>query len=251
MFEPLRFTSLYEEWKSLALGRTNMMDRAKVLTIDVEVDPIKAKKWLPLGLKLDPSNSATIYIANFDQPTSFGSCYSEVAIIFHCRFMGFKVRHFSWMLVDDDVALLVGRELMGIPKKIGEFKIDLDSDHKEIEITRKGSKILKVTGFSKEKEFNPPPILDYLHLNLKGMFLPRLVMFRGGDIIHHANKMDVEVEVFGSERDPINTIGIGKVKNAYFYEASFGRSLLPQLPFIPVFLYTPLYRFKNFVFHHR
>jgi len=92
-----------------------IFEDAIFVALEVEIDPTKAVRAMPLGLR--PADRATLFVAHYPR-TSFGSVYSEAGLFVHLRFPRGAV-HCPWMLVDDDVALITGRELLGYPTVSG------------------------------------------------------------------------------------------------------------------------------------
>src|SRR5262245_15254611 len=93
---------------------------AHYLVADVELDPDLARRWVPRPLTLATPARASIFTAWFPT-TTFGSSYREAGILLHVEHAGRPAVYSPWMLVDDDVALILGRELLGYPKKIGQI----------------------------------------------------------------------------------------------------------------------------------
>lgn len=61
------------------------------------------------------------------------------------------------MPVDDDVAMIGGREQFGIPKKIAEITLDRDSDTVVGRVARKGSEILTLEDEAHRHRPEPAP----------------------------------------------------------------------------------------------
>ena len=83
-----------------------------------------AKSWLPPGVERAKPATATIFAAHFTE-ASFVSVYDEAGIFFHVRRRLLDAAFCPWMVVTDDVALIVVRELLGYPKKLARVTFDV------------------------------------------------------------------------------------------------------------------------------
>src|SRR5215467_12082445 len=66
---------------------------AHYLVADMAIDAAAAAPWFP--------------------DNTFGSRYCEAGLFLHVRHLGRRAIFSPWMIVDDDVALILGRELLG------------------------------------------------------------------------------------------------------------------------------------------
>ena len=104
-----------------------MWINAHVLAVDCEVNEGVAASWLPGGLRLSKPGRATIFVADYPE-TTFSDPYHEAGVLLHVKLGFSEAVHCPWMLVDDDVALILGREYMGFPKKLGEICLSVEED---------------------------------------------------------------------------------------------------------------------------
>src|ERR1700733_10245259 len=121
-----RLHALYE---MVAPGSPLYVD-AHYLVADVDLDPRRARGFVPFPLRLASPPTASVFTAFFPH-TSFGSVYREAGVFLHVRGVGMRAPTavFSpWMIVDDDVALIAGRELLGYPKKLGSIEWTMAGD---------------------------------------------------------------------------------------------------------------------------
>jgi len=187
-------------------GERNLWDNARFIFADVPVDKKEAQKRLPWGLKLTDPPRATLFIVDYTK-TSFTVPYHEAAMLLHVRHFWGAGLHCPWMIVDDDTALIFGRELLGYPKKAGEFVFEEDDQKASASVTRRGVKVLSMEGLKGERQTNPAPAFDVKTFNAGGpgsifLFNP-LWMFRPREVIHESREMEVKLEVGASEFDPI------------------------------------------------
>ena len=211
---------------------------ARFLAARVELDPVAARV-LPRGLSLSSPPRATVFVAHFPD-TSFRSIYNEAGVFLHVRRWGSEAIHCPWMLVDDDVALITGRELLGYPKKLGRIELREVGTRVHAEVERKGDRVLEMTATLGESDPTPPPMegqTTYNVLGSIGFSVQRLVKFAPREQILEARRARVELVVHRAERDPICDLGLGPVTSAHYYRLNLGAGVLPR----PVAAVSPTY----------
>jgi len=187
-------------------GKEDLWDNARFIFADVPVEPKVASKRLPWGLRLADPPRATLFIVDYTK-NSFTVPYHESAILLHVRHLLGAGLHCPWMVVDDDTALIFGRELLGYPKKMGEFVFEEDDDMVRASMTRRGTTVLSMEGVKGEREVPPRPAFDVKTFNAGGpgsLFVINPVwMFRPREVIHESRQMEVKINIEASEFDPI------------------------------------------------
>lgn len=204
--EPKSPLDVLRSFKDTLFGEENLWDDARFILADVPVDRDEAQRILPAGLRLTDPPTATLFIVDYKK-TSFTEPYKEAAVLLHVQsFLG-KGVHCPWMIVDDDTALIYGRELLGYPKKMGVFKFVEKEDRIKASITRRGVTVLELEGKRGAPQDPPPPVFDKKTFNAGGpgqMFLFNpLWLFNPSEVIHESYESDVKVTVRESEYDPI------------------------------------------------
>lgn len=206
-------------------GEENLWDNAHFILADVPLDKEEAKKILPRGLRLDDPPAATLFIADYKK-NSFTEPYKEAAVLVHVRSALGRGVHCPWMIVDDDTALIHGRELLGFPKKMGEFIFEEDDEHIKASITRRGVTVLEIEGTRGQAQDPAPPVLGRKIFNTGGpgqlYLLNPLWLFHPTEVIHESYTADVKVTVRDSEHDPIARFVTG--------EAVSGRMVVMDIP---------------------
>ncbi len=218
---------------------------AHYLVAEMDVDPVAAKRWVPLPLRLASPATATLFTAWFPH-NSFGSVYSEAGIFLHVEHLGRPAVFSPWMIVDDDVALITGRELLGYPKKMGEITFRIDGDAIEGIARRRGSELVRMKGTIREDVPDPPPVLARPHRNVRasmGLSLPKVIAFTPREEAISVKRVDLDVTVNGSERDPLSDLGFGAVRAARLHRVN----LAANLPPIPVAGVSPLWFLKQWL----
>lgn len=213
---------------------------AQYLVADVELDADRARRFVPWPLRLATPARANVFLAYFPHNT-FGSVYREAGVFFDiasCR-SGRRAVFSPWMIVDDDVALILGRELLGYPKKLGDLTWQLDGDRISASARRRGHTLVTMTGTLGGPLADPPPMLGRPHRNIRGsagVAMPKVIAFAPKERVCEVRAAALEVRIEGSERDPLHEMGFGRVLGARLHRVDLGGSLPP----LPIALVSPL-----------
>lgn len=117
---------------------------AEMVVAIFETNPDVAKEILPKPLTFSTDNLATAFVARYPE-TNFGCIYNEGALFLNCEFRGERGFYCLSMPVDDDMAMIGGREQFGYPKKIAEsITLERSDDRIVGSVTRKNSEILRI-----------------------------------------------------------------------------------------------------------
>jgi acetoacetate decarboxylase len=222
---------------------------AHYLVADMAIDARAARRWVPSPLRLLSPARASIFTAYFPT-TTFGSVYCEAGLFLHVEHCRTQAVFSPWMLVDDDVALIMGRELLGYPKKLGNITFQIDGDHICGVAQRRGSELLRMEGTLGERVANPPPMLGRPHRNVRsslGLAVPKLIAFTPHEVPIEVRRADIKVTVSGSERDPLAELGFGEVISAYLHRVNLGGRGVP----VPVSGVSPLWFLRQLLLRAR
>ncbi len=116
---------------------------AEMLIAVYKTDPAVVARILPKPLKPPPEPLVMAFVARYPQ-TNFGCVYDEGALVVVAGLHGKMGGYCVSMPVNDDTALIAGRELHGFPKKMAEL-IRLEHDGKIVgRVVRKGTEILRI-----------------------------------------------------------------------------------------------------------
>ncbi len=217
---PFTFFGALKFFRDLSRGEGNLWDNARFVLADVPLNPEAARGLLPRSLRFADPPLATLFIVDYTK-TSFSVPYHEAALLVHVRHPLFGPGlHCSWMIVDDDTALIYGRELLGYPKKMGEFQFEEQGDTVRSAISRRGVRVLSMEGTKGERDTDPAPVFDYKTFNVGGpggwfIYNP-LWMFRPKEIVRESFAMDVTVTLEPTEWDPIADLVSGEAVNGRF-----------------------------------
>jgi len=135
---------------------------AKIALIAFMTDRKIMKKLIPKPLKPAQMPIATAFIAEYPR-TNFGSVYNEAALSLNVEYDGIPGSYCLLMPVTEDMALILGREFLGFPKKIAD-KISLEETDTGIEgrCVRHDVELINLT-MPYEKEVTEEEFLNILH----------------------------------------------------------------------------------------
>lgn len=224
-------------------GKEHSWLNGRVIIADIPVDADQAKQWLPFALRLSSPAKASVFFAYYPE-TTFCPAYHEAAILLHVRLFGiFPAVHCPWMLVDDDTALILGREMLGYPKKMGQVTISEDGNQLDITASRRGVELMRLSAsIGASVMAAPPPGVGQLIVNMRGLIstvMPaHLIAFRFKEKVHQCNTLEnINVRLFSSECDPVN-IATGPAESGHIRTCSFGFGKVPWA--IRVWLVNPM-----------
>jgi acetoacetate decarboxylase len=217
-----RTSSLFSALRRLAeplSGKVKLWENARFVLVDVPLDRKEAARLLPCGMRLREPPTATLFISNYTK-TSFTVPYHEAAVLIHVRTLLGSGIHCPWMIVDDDTALIYGRELLGYPKKLGEFVFEEAGSAVTASVRRRGVEVLSIELERGECQAYPQPVFDRKTFNAGGpgqMFLVQPVwVFRPREEIQESWTAKATVRLQESEYDPIARLVSGEPVRARF-----------------------------------
>jgi len=197
---------------------------ATVLTVEVRVARATAVAWLPAALRLPDPPTATLFVADYPE-TQFGSVYREAAVLLHVEDAAGPALHCPWMVVNDDTALILGREVLGFPKKLAEIALAARDGGWVGSVRRRGTEIMRLDATLQEPETAPEPLFARRMVNVigtptSGMRLVELPP--AAEVIHGAQRATARVTLTSSERDPLGDLEAVPTGRARVVRADFG-----------------------------
>ncbi|MFX1416466.1 MAG: acetoacetate decarboxylase family protein, partial [Promethearchaeota archaeon] len=93
---------------------------AETLSIIWETRQEVVERLLPVPLEPIETPVARAYVCRFPR-TNFGISYQETALMLLCQYKGEVGVYILAMHVDNDMAMALGREMFGYPKKMAEI----------------------------------------------------------------------------------------------------------------------------------
>ncbi|MBN2224308.1 MAG: acetoacetate decarboxylase family protein [Deltaproteobacteria bacterium] len=195
----------------------NTWDNARFVLADVPLDYHEVKRILPWAMRPSNPPMATLFIAHYTGVSFPLFPYHEAALLIHVRTPLGTGIHCCWMIVDDDTALILGRELLGYPKKMGVFKFNEEKDTVRASVSRRGTQVISIEGIRAPKETAPQPVFNCKTFNIGGMgqfFAVNPVwMFRPREVIHEYYRADIKLTLNDSDYDPISRLVAGEPQN--------------------------------------
>ncbi|HSW12454.1 MAG TPA: acetoacetate decarboxylase family protein [Solimonas sp.] len=244
MFSRLR-NDLRTPWSLANLGGKLYRD-AQYLTAVVEVDGKAMARWLPAGMKLAAPGRADLFCAYFPNNVYTGA-YHEAGLFVHVKAgRGYGI-FCPWMILDDDRAMIIGRELLGYPKKAGEISWDNDGQRIRARATRRGSTLIEMEAKLGEVLTDAPPILGLPHRNVTGglgLSIPREIRFTPREQPVEVRRVDMQLRFNGNANDPLHEMGLGRVVESRLHRVDLSAAFMPPLP-IPR-LSNPLFLLRQF-----
>jgi acetoacetate decarboxylase len=197
--------------------RQNSWDNAQLVLADVPLDYHEVKNILPWGMRPSNPPMATLFFANYPAVAYPLFPYKEVAMMVHVRTPLGRGRHCCWIIVDDDPAMILGREMLGFPKKTGVFTFDEKKGGINASITRRGIAVMSMKAVRGARETSPQPVFDIKTFHTGGMgqhmaFSP-IWMFRPNEVIRESCKADIQLTLNRSEYDPVARLVAGEPRN--------------------------------------
>lgn len=197
---------------------------ATVLEVEVRVARDAAQALLPAALRLADPPTATLFVADYPE-TQFGSVYREAAVLLHAADATGPALHCPWMVVDDDTALILGREVLGFPKKMAEIRLDPREGGVVGTVRRRGVEVMRLEATLHEAEAAPLPLFGRRMINVIGTLpsgLKLIELSPGAEVIHAARRADARVTLTSSDRDPLGALEAVPTGRARSLQLDFG-----------------------------
>ena len=224
-------------------------EKAEMLFITFKTDSKVCREILPKQLSPSSDCLATVFVAKYPK-TSFGSVYNEGALFLHCEYKGERGSYCLSMPVDDDMALIGGREQFGYPKKMAD-KITLKRNGNTIigSVIRKGVEIIHIECELTEKcpsdftngfgypttDWDGVPCVKMISFLFKSFpnaggsrfdYFPRLirapVLFRPCESLKTGFS---SIKFQSTSTDPLAEVSVGEITNAAY--GQFNNTMLP------------------------
>jgi acetoacetate decarboxylase len=207
-------------WKNIrdkAMKHENTWDNARFVLADVPLDDQEVRRILPWGMKPSDPPVATLFIADYNTVSYPIVPYHEAAMLIHVRTPLSAGIHCCWMTVDDDTALILGREMLGYPKKLGVFEFDEKDGVIHASISRREVRVMEMTAKRGAPQNPKPPVFNIKTFNVGAMgqffALNPIWVFRPREVIHESYKADIKLTLNDSAFDPVARLVAGEPQN--------------------------------------
>jgi acetoacetate decarboxylase len=247
---------------------------AEMVLVLARTDPAVAAAVLPKPLQAPKDPVVSAFVAHYPE-TNFGVNYYEGALFVGAEYRGERGLYCLAMPVDDDTAMIGGREQYGYPKKMADH-ISLDRDGARVigSVVRHGVEILHIEGDA-HAEVTPEPMWGTREVtNLEGRpasastsFLFKYSMAAGGGLFAHLPQLvrqvtllapregtlegveGAKLELVSSKLDALGEIPAYEILSATY--GVFDNTMLPGKVLRRVYnplAFAPYALFKNDVF---
>ena len=201
-----------------------MWRNARVLAAEVPIAPEAAAALLPDALESVDPPTATIFIADYPE-TTLGLVYREAGILLHAQDAKGPASHCPWMVVDDDVALILGREMLGYPKKMAKITLEERARSVVGSVSRKAVEIMRIEATLGEADSDPPPFLGKRAVNAIGTLVTGMKLIdlpAPGEAIHAARLGQGKLTLTSSEHDALGELRVPADARVRYMTLRFG-----------------------------
>ena len=184
---------------------TLIYEDARFVIMDLPMRADAAKRILPWMLRPADPAMGTLIVADYPKIAGIAP-YREALLLVHVKsWFGVGVLC-AWIVVDDDSALIYGREFAGYPKKWADIEYSQDEGGVSARVSRRGTDVIELTATRKGQAL-PGPVFARRHFNVGGFgqcpwFLP-IWCFKPQEIIKKSYEAQVELTVNRSHHDPL------------------------------------------------
>lgn len=217
----------------LASHSSLIFERSLIVTVEVPVDRKEASALLPYGLWLPKNPTALLFAADHRKPC-FTRHYQEVSLMLRVNSVAGSGLLVAWMLVNDDSALIYGREVLGYPKKMAEISIADGEDRVTVRASRRDGEIFALDVTKGVRETNPPPLFatNLIAVGGLGQFFALNAAWacRSTEKVHDARLGEATYRLGSSPYDPIAKVVAGAAPLAARVtelDVGAGRLILP------------------------
>ncbi len=116
---------------------------ARLLVAAYLTEPAAVEENLPCGFAPTEQPLVTVFVAEYPQ-TNFGTSYRESALLVSCKYGEEKGALCLGIVVDDDIALILGREIFGYPKKLAQISLERSGSRVVGKVSRRGVQFLEI-----------------------------------------------------------------------------------------------------------
>ncbi len=138
---------------------------AEVLTVYFETTPGVVQRLLPSPLEPAALPIGAAFVANYPK-TNFGVAYLESALFLLAQHNGVEGAYCLSMPVTNDIALILGREVFGYPKKMAEIRFEREGEDVRGWTERHGIRFFEVRAKLNGK-FNDPGVQEMLSAQMQ------------------------------------------------------------------------------------
>jgi|GEM_PF-677011 len=200
------FRKLGGSLSSLFNPGESIVKNARFILADLPVKAAEAKKVLPFGLRLTHPPTARLFVVSYEK-AAYCDPYNEAALIFYVKTWFGEGGHVSWMVVNDDTALIVGREVLACPKKMADISYSWDEGGVAAGVNRRGIKVIDIQAEVGEEEKEPGFVFGSKAFNVGALgqffMLNPIWCFRLEELIYESYAAQGSLTLHEAVYDPI------------------------------------------------
>ena len=194
-------------------------ENARFLMLEVPLAKDEVRKILPFGMRPSNPPRGVLFVVDYTAPT-FTVPYKEAALMVRVRTVLGEGWHCCWMVMDDDTAMIYGREMLAFPKKRAEISFDEDGDRVQASVSRRGIEVVSIDAARETLETAPEPVFDVKTFNVGGMgqflaFNP-VWMFRITETVRESHTANATLRLQESRYDPLQQLIAGQPESGRF-----------------------------------
>jgi hypothetical protein len=186
----------------------SIVKNARFILTDLPVKAAEANKVLPFGLRLTHPPTARLFVVSYEKAAYCGT-YNEAALIFYVKTWFGEGGHMSWMVVNDDTALIVGREVLACPKKMADISYRWDDNGVTAGVVRRGTEVISIEAEIGKEEREPGFVFGSKAFNVGALgqffMLNPIWCFKLEELIYESYTAEGSLTLHESVYDPIKT----------------------------------------------
>ncbi|RJP33084.1 MAG: hypothetical protein C4536_05040 [Actinobacteria bacterium] len=200
------FAALRRSLISMFKPGESIVRNARMVLVDLPVRRDKVAGILPLGLRPADPAMARLFVVSYER-AAYCPPYNEASLSFFVRSPFGEGGHVAWMVVDDDTALILGRELLSCPKKMAVIRYHETGGRVTADVERKGTMLLSIDAEITGSEERPEFVLGAKAFNVGGpgqlFFFNPVWCFRLGEVIYESRTALGTLAIDHSLLDPL------------------------------------------------
>lgn len=210
---------------------TKQCENARFVILDVPLHPTAVRKILPLGMWAGARPRGTLFVVDYTAPT-FTFPYREAGLMVHVRTPLGRGWHCCWMVMDDNTAMIYGRETLAYPKKRADIVFEERGNRVHASVTRQGIQVLTIDAEYGAPEA-PRPVFDVKTFNVGGigqmLGVNPIWMFRLTETLRESYTATATLSLQESRNDPLHGLVAGDPSSVRFVtsDVTGGRYLFP------------------------
>jgi acetoacetate decarboxylase len=137
------------------------------------------------------------------------------------------------MVVDDDTALILGREVLGFPKKMAEIRLEESEGRAVGTVSRKGVEVMRLEAALTDDEQTPAPFFGRRMVNAIGTLVTGMKLVDlppAAERIHSVRCGTGRVQLGSTERDPLAALEAAPTGAARLGHLDFGAAAAAGAP---------------------